>query len=191
MGEILNRLSLSETYLPQPNSSYYAVASCSLGHVGVVSDAQDLCAILLGDTAQEVTHALHQRLRGLSLARVEPGDLLQLQAVQQLIEEPLRRPCLPLAPRGTTFQLCVWRALQDIEPGTTLSYGALAQRLGMPLAVRAVAQACGRNPLAVAIPCHRVVRSDGGLGGYRWGLWRKQLLLRRELRAPDHGAGCR
>ena len=90
---------------------------------------------------------------------------------------------LPLDVRGTAFQQRVWQALRDIPPGSTASYAEIAERIGSPKSVRAVAQACGANALAVAIPCHRVVRSDGGLSGYRWGVERKSALLKREASA--------
>ena len=89
---------------------------------------------------------------------------------------------IPLDTRGTAFQLRVWKALQRIPRGTTLSYGEVARRIGQPTAVRAVARACATNPVAVVVPCHRVVREDGGLGGYRWGVERKEAMLDRERR---------
>jgi AraC family transcriptional regulator of adaptative response/methylated-DNA-[protein]-cysteine methyltransferase len=103
--------------------------------------------------------------------------------VVRLIETPARAFSLPLDVRGSAFQERVWRALREIPAGQTLSYGELARKLDVPKAARAVARACADNPLAVAIPCHRVVRGDGGLGGYRWGLARKEKLLQREVRA--------
>jgi len=89
---------------------------------------------------------------------------------------------LPLDIRGTAFQCRVWHALREVRPGETIAYSQLAERIGNPSASRAVANACGENPLAVAVPCHRVVRSDGTLGGYRWGVERKKSLLDRERR---------
>jgi AraC family transcriptional regulator, regulatory protein of adaptative response / methylated-DNA-[protein]-cysteine methyltransferase len=97
-----------------------------------------------------------------------------------LVEAPALGLDLPLDIRGTAFQQRVWQALRAIPPGTTASYSDIAERIGSPRSVRAVAQACGANPLAVAIPCHRVVRSDGALSGYRWGVERKRALLARE-----------
>jgi AraC family transcriptional regulator of adaptative response/methylated-DNA-[protein]-cysteine methyltransferase len=99
------------------------------------------------------------------------------------IEAPKVGFDLPLDVRGTAFQERVWRALRRIPTGATATYGDIARRIGVPKAVRAVAQACAANPLAVAIPCHRVVRSDGGVSGYRWGVERKRALLRREKAA--------
>jgi AraC family transcriptional regulator of adaptative response/methylated-DNA-[protein]-cysteine methyltransferase len=97
-----------------------------------------------------------------------------------LVEAPQVGLELPLDVRGTAFQQRVWQALREIPPGATATYADIAQRIGQPNSVRAVAQACGANPLAVAIPCHRVVRRDGGLSGYRWGVERKRVLLARE-----------
>jgi AraC family transcriptional regulator of adaptative response/methylated-DNA-[protein]-cysteine methyltransferase len=97
-----------------------------------------------------------------------------------LVEAPANGVDLPLDVRGTAFQQRVWRALRDIPSGSTASYAEIARRIGRPKAVRAVAQACASNPLAVAIPCHRVVRQDGNQSGYRWGVERKQTLLERE-----------
>jgi AraC family transcriptional regulator of adaptative response/methylated-DNA-[protein]-cysteine methyltransferase len=97
-----------------------------------------------------------------------------------LVEEPRRGLDLPLDIRGTAFQQRVWQALREVPPGSTATYTAIAARIGEPAAVRAVANACGANPVAVAVPCHRIVRRGGGLGGYRWGLERKKALLERE-----------
>jgi len=107
-----------------------------------------------------------------------------LAAVVTLVDMPGSRFELPLDLRGTLFQQRVWQALRQIPPGQTLSYSQLAEHLGQPRAVRAVASACAANPLAVAVPCHRVLRSDGSLSGYRWGLERKRALLDNEA-APD------
>src|SRR6185503_1733558 len=100
--------------------------------------------------------------------------------VRQLVEHPYRRAGIPVAPAGTPFQRRVWTALRRIPPGSTETYATIARRIGRPAAVRAVAGACAANPVAVAIPCHRVVRTDGSLSGYRWGIKRKRLLLARE-----------
>jgi AraC family transcriptional regulator of adaptative response/methylated-DNA-[protein]-cysteine methyltransferase len=175
---------------PQTATFSYTVGTCTLGYVLVATVSLEIQAILLGDSTRDLVGSLQLRLPGLNLQRLVAQPSPQLALVQQLIEQPQRRGNLLLAPQGTPFQRSVWRALQSIAPGQTVSYGALARRLGMPLAVRAVAQACGQNPVAVAVPCHRVVRSDGGLGGYRWGLWRKQRLLTREHEAFCNGADC-
>src|SRR5690606_8598662 len=110
-----------------------------------------------------------------------------MAAIISLVEEPLRGVNLPIDVRGTVFQQRVWEALRRVPAGTTTTYSELARALTCPTAVRAVAQACAANPVAVAIPCHRVVRSDGGLAGYRWGVARKAELLRREGNSAARG----
>jgi len=121
----------------------------------------------------------------------EPGYEDLVAKVVGLIEEPGIGFDLPLDIRGTAFQRRVWKALQQIPPGSTVSYSDIANKIGMPQAVRAVAQACSENKLAVAIPCHRVVKNDGSLSGYRWGVERKRALLERETLARPAGRGKR
>jgi AraC family transcriptional regulator of adaptative response/methylated-DNA-[protein]-cysteine methyltransferase len=158
----------------------FAVGQCSLGAILVARSERGLCAILLGDEPQSLVEDLHRRFVKADL--VGGGeDFEQLVAlVVGFVEAPCLGLALPLDIRGTAFQQRVWRALSEIPPGTTASYADIAIRLGTPNAVRAVAGACAANALAVAIPCHRVVRSDGGLSGYRWGIDRKRQLLERE-----------
>jgi AraC family transcriptional regulator of adaptative response/methylated-DNA-[protein]-cysteine methyltransferase len=139
----------------------FAIGQCSLGAILVARSERGVCAILLGDDPQALARELQDRF-----------------PKAQLIGRDL-----PLDVRGTAFQQRVWQALRDIPPGRTLSYAEVAERIGAPTAVRAVAQACGANALAVAIPCHRVVRSDGSMSGYRWGVERKRSLLEREAQA--------
>jgi AraC family transcriptional regulator of adaptative response/methylated-DNA-[protein]-cysteine methyltransferase len=158
----------------------FALGRCSLGQLLVASSERGVCAILLGDNARVLREDLARRFAKAELVPADESFQSQLAEVVRLIEAPGRAFRLPLDLRGTVFQERVWRALREIPPGETLSYGALAQKLGMPKAVRAVAQACAQNPAAVAIPCHRAVRADGNLSGYRWGLARKQELLARE-----------
>jgi AraC family transcriptional regulator of adaptative response/methylated-DNA-[protein]-cysteine methyltransferase len=158
----------------------FAVGECSLGSILVARSARGVCAILLGDDPDSLLQELAQRFPG---AQLLGGDAAFEQLVSQVVgfvEAPRLGLDLPLDVRGTAFQQRVWQALRAIPPGTTLSYTELAQRIGAPRAVRAVAQACAANPLAVAIPCHRVVRSDGAMAGYRWGVARKRSLLARE-----------
>lgn len=162
----------------------YAIGRCWLGQVLVAQSARGLCAVLLGDEAG----ALERELRDLfPRATLEPAgaefDALVAQVVA-LVEAPRLALDLPLDLQGTAFQRRVWQALADIRPGTHISYGELARRLGAPNAVRAVAGACAANRLAVLIPCHRVLGADGSLTGYRWGLARKQALLEREAENP-------
>jgi len=159
---------------------HFAVTRCSLGRLLVAATQRGLCAIELGDTPEALHDQLRIRFPRARLRRASRGFTVWVKEVAALIEAPERGLSLPLDIRGTSFQQRVWEALREIPPGTTLSYGQLAERLGKPRAVRAVARACASNKLAVAIPCHRVVRRGGDLGGYHWGVQRKQLLLARE-----------
>lgn len=163
-----------------------AVAQSRLGAVLVARSPQGLCAILMGDDAQALMHDLQQRF---PRAELSPGDAAFDALVAQVVgfvQQPGMGLDLPLDLQGTVFQRRVWQALRDIPAGHTVTYAELAQRIGSPKAVRAVAGACAANPLAVAVPCHRVVRSDGGLSGYRWGVARKRALLLAEgARVPE------
>lgn len=158
----------------------FAVGQCSLGAVLVAATDRGVCAILLGDDPDALLRELQD-----SFPRAEliGGDAEFERLVAQVVgfvERPATGLDLPLDIRGTAFQQRVWQALRQIPAGTTVSYAELAARLGIPKSVRAVARACATNTIAVAIPCHRVVRSDGGLSGYRWGIERKRALLERE-----------
>jgi AraC family transcriptional regulator of adaptative response/methylated-DNA-[protein]-cysteine methyltransferase len=158
----------------------FAVGQCSLGAILVAATDKGVCAILLGDEPEALVRDLQDRF---PKAELIGGDKRFEQWVAQvvgLVEAPQVGLDLPLDVRGTAFQQRVWQALREIPPGRTASYADIAERIGQPKSVRAVAQACGANPLAVAIPCHRVVRRDGGLSGYRWGVERKRALLARE-----------
>jgi AraC family transcriptional regulator of adaptative response/methylated-DNA-[protein]-cysteine methyltransferase len=147
----------------------FAIAQCSLGALLVAQSGRGVCAILLGDDAQVL------------VGDDRSFDALVAQVVA-FVEAPGLGLDLPLDVQGTAFQQRVWQALQAIPAGETASYAEIAERIGSPSAARAVAQACAANALAVAIPCHRVVRNDGALSGYRWGVERKQALLDREHR---------
>jgi AraC family transcriptional regulator of adaptative response/methylated-DNA-[protein]-cysteine methyltransferase len=161
----------------------FAIGECSLGAILVATSARGVCAILLGDDPERLARELQDRFPRASLIG-DDADFERLVAqVVGLVEAPAVGLDLPLDVRGTAFQQRVWQALRSIPAGTTVSYGELARRIGAPAAVRAVAQACAANALAVAIPCHRVVRNDGGLSGYRWGVDRKRALLEREAGA--------
>jgi len=139
-----------------------------------------ICALFLGDKHEALTHALHLRFPG-ATCHDNPDALKQdIAAVQQYLANPGQASTVKLAPCGTAFQQQVWAGLQQIPAGETVTYSELARRIGKPQAVRAVASACGANPISVLIPCHRVIRKDGGLGGYRWGISRKQQLLNQE-----------
>ncbi|MHC8306140.1 bifunctional DNA-binding transcriptional regulator/O6-methylguanine-DNA methyltransferase Ada [Pseudomonas sp. PB3P13] len=162
------------------NEIRFAVGQCSLGAILVAQSARGVCAILLGDDPQQLVCDLQDKFRRATLVGAD-HDFEQLIAhVVGFIEAPAIGLNLPLDVRGTAFQERVWQALREIPLGSTASYADIARRIGSPKAVRAVAQACGANSLAVAIPCHRVVRSDGNLSGYRWGVERKRQLLDRE-----------
>ncbi len=158
----------------------FAVGKSSLGSVLVAVGDRGVCAILLGDDpaalGQELRQCFPQARLGADSAALAPT----MAAILRLIEAPQAGLDLPLDVRGTAFQRRVWQALAEIQVGATASYAEVATRIGAPAAVRAVAQACAANRLAVAIPCHRVVRQDGSLSGYRWGVERKRMLLSRE-----------
>jgi len=161
----------------------FAVGQTSLGAILVAATDKGVALIQFGDDAEALVHGLQDRF---PRARLIGGDAAFESLVAKvvgLIEAPGQPMDLPLDVRGTAFQQRVWQALRDIPLGSTASYADVAARLGAPRSARAVAQACAANPLAVAIPCHRVVRSDGALSGYRWGVERKRALLDREVAA--------
>jgi len=158
----------------------FAIGEASLGAVLVAATAKGVCAIMLGDDPDALAHQLQDRFPRAELVGGDEDFERMVAAVVGLVEAPGRSLDLPLDIRGTAFQERVWRALRAIPPGATATYAEIAKAVGQPKAVRAVAQACAANPLAVAIPCHRVVRSDGDLSGYRWGVERKRKLLDRE-----------
>ena len=165
----------------------FAVGQCSLGAILVACTNKGICAITLGDNPEELVHGLHDRFPKANMVGGD-GDFEQLMAqVVGLVEAPQIGLDLPLDVRGTAFQQRVWQALREIPAGQTASYAEIARRIGQPKSARAVAQACGANPAAVAIPCHRVVRNDGALSGYRWGVERKHALLAKEATAKSRG----
>lgn len=161
----------------------HAHGTSSLGHVLAAFTPHGLCALLLGDDPDTLLADLRHRFPRADHQPATPTDTDRLAQVIAFIESP-SAPAgslhLPLDIRGTAFQQRVWAALQTIPPGSTTTYTALAAQIGAPTATRAVATACAANPIAIAIPCHRVIRADGTLAGYRWGLQRKQTLLTRE-----------
>ena len=158
----------------------FAIGQCSLGAILVARSQRGVCAISLGDDPEALLRELQDRFPRAELVGGDTGFERLVAQVVGFIEQPNIGIDLPLDVRGTAFQQRVWDALRRIPAGETASYAQIAQRIGSPKAVRAVAQACASNTLAVAIPCHRVVRSDGGLSGYRWGVERKRALLDRE-----------
>lgn len=158
----------------------FAVGECFLGSFLAASTGKGICAILLGDDPEALMRELQDRFPKAELIGGDREYERQVAQVLSFIETPAKGLDLPLDIRGTVFQQRVWQALREIPAGKTVSYSEIAERLGAPNAVRAVAGACARNAIAVAIPCHRVVRKDGGLSGYYWGVERKRALLQRE-----------
>lgn len=167
------------------NEILFAVGQCSLGAILVAQSTRGVCAILLGDDPDKLVRDLQDQFPKASLVGADHSFEQLVAQVVGFIEAPALGLDLPLDLRGTAFQERVWQALLDIPLGSTVSYGQIAERIGAPKAFRAVAQACGANCLAVAIPCHRVVRSNGDLSGYRWGVERKRQLLAREYTLSD------
>ncbi|MDZ3824636.1 MAG: bifunctional DNA-binding transcriptional regulator/O6-methylguanine-DNA methyltransferase Ada [Pseudoxanthomonas sp.] len=165
----------------------FAVGPCSLGEVLVAATEVGVCAILLGDDPDALVRDLERRFANARLIGADGAFETLVAKAVGLVERPAAPVELPLDIRGTAFQRRVWEALRAIPAGQTRSYGEVATGLGVPVAVRAVAGACAANPLAVAIPCHRVVRLGGGLSGYRWGIERKRALLQREADASRGG----
>ena len=158
----------------------YAFGQSALGLVLVAGSGRGICAILLGDDAATLLADLRARFPAACVAAAEPGFADTVRRVVAAVDRPGQAHGLPLDIRGTAFQQRVWQALRAIPAGETMSYAQVAARLGCPESVRAVAGACAANKLAVVVPCHRVVASDGALTGYRWGLARKRALLARE-----------
>ncbi len=161
----------------------FAIGESSLGSILVAQSSRGVCAILLGEDPDALARDLQDRFANANLIGGDSQFEQVVAKVVGLIEAPRIGLDLPLDIRGTAFQQQVWQALRKIPPGSTASYTEIARLIGAPKAVRAVAQACAANALAVAIPCHRVVRNDGGLSGYRWGVERKRALLEREAKS--------
>lgn len=162
---------------------HFAIGECSLGSILVAQSERGVCAILLGDDPERLVRELQDRFPHADLKGGDSAFEKMVAKVVGFVEAPGIGLDLPLDVRGTAFQQRVWQALREIPAGRTMSYTEIARRIGAPKSVRAVAQACAANALAVAIPCHRVVRTDGALAGYRWGVERKRALLDREADA--------
>jgi AraC family transcriptional regulator of adaptative response/methylated-DNA-[protein]-cysteine methyltransferase len=158
----------------------FAVGQCSLGAILVAESEKGVCAILIGDDPEALVHDLQDRFPRARLLGGEPDFEALVARVVGFVEAPRIGLDLPLDVRGTAFQQRVWAALREIPAGTTVTYADIARSIGAPKAVRAVGGACAANAIAVAIPCHRVIHSDGSLSGYRWGIERKRRLIERE-----------
>ncbi len=158
----------------------FALGETSLGTLLVAATEKGVCTIQLGNDANELVHALERRFSAATLVGDDEAFADVVATVVAFVESPRGALALPLDIRGTAFQERVWAALTAIAPGETVTYTQLAERIGQPRAVRAVASACAANEIAIAIPCHRVIRATGELAGYRWGVERKAALLRRE-----------
>ena len=163
----------------------FAVAACSLGQVLVATSSKGVCSIMLGDDPDALTRDLRDRFPKADLVGHDPAFQATLDKVIALVELPGMGLDLPLDIAGTAFQRRVWEALRTIPAGQVATYREIADRIGQPKAVRAVAGACAANALAIAIPCHRVVHSGGSASGYRWGVERKRALLAREVGQED------
>jgi AraC family transcriptional regulator of adaptative response/methylated-DNA-[protein]-cysteine methyltransferase len=159
---------------------YFALDKCSLGTILVAQSEKGICAVLLSDEAQFLIDDLQRRFPKATLVAGDNNFQKMVTHIVDVIEKPHLSFVLPLDIRGTLFQQRVWQALQQIPVGETRSYSDIAEAIGAPKAVRAVAGACAANAIAIIIPCHRVVRNDGNLSGYRWGVERKQKLLQQE-----------
>jgi AraC family transcriptional regulator of adaptative response/methylated-DNA-[protein]-cysteine methyltransferase len=162
------------------NTIRFAIGECTLGSILVASSEKGVCAILLGDNPEALARDLQDRFPKANIIGGDAGYEEFIAKVVGCVEAPQLGWDLPLDVRGTAFQQRVWTELQRIPVGATASYSEVARRIGLPKSVRAVAQACGANAIAVAIPCHRVLRTNGDLSGYRWGVHRKRALLRLE-----------
>ena len=161
----------------------FAIGECSLGSILVARSNKGVCAILLGDDPAALARDLQDHFPKANLIGGDADFESLVAKVVGFVDAPALGLDLPLDIRGTAFQQRVWQALRDIPVGETVSYAEIARRVGEPKSVRAVAQACGANNIAVAIPCHRVVKNDGALSGYRWGVERKRALLEKEAQA--------
>lgn len=161
------------------------IGTCTLGKALVAGTSKGICAILIGDDDNALRTDLEKRFPNAVLKEADDAFEDRMNEAIAVVDGQASGENLPLDIQGTAFQIAVWQQLQKIPAGETQTYTEIARRIGKPEAVRAVANACGANPTAVAIPCHRIVRTDGSMGGYRWGLDRKQTLLARESQKTD------
>ena len=161
----------------------YGAGESSLGEFLAAASDRGLVMVAFADPGETALHALRARLPDTEIVEDGAGLGETIDAIARLIEHPETETTLPLDPRGSPFELRVWDELRRIPPGETVSYGEIAARLGAPRDAREVAEACAANPLAIVVPCHRVVKKGGALSGYRWGVRRKRALIEREHRA--------
>jgi AraC family transcriptional regulator of adaptative response/methylated-DNA-[protein]-cysteine methyltransferase len=161
----------------------FATAPCGLGLLLVAATERGVCSVMLGDDAVELERSLRQQFSAATILRDATGLENQMEAILATMTDHPAAVDIPLDVRATAFQARVWQALLQIPRGETRSYAQLAEAIGQPSAVRAVARACATNPVAIAVPCHRVIGSDGSLTGYRWGLDRKKILLHLERKS--------
>jgi AraC family transcriptional regulator of adaptative response/methylated-DNA-[protein]-cysteine methyltransferase len=158
----------------------FAIGECSLGSILVAASEKGICAILMGEDPGALQRELQHRFPRAAFTPADAAFETSVAKVVAFVDAPRIGLDLPLDIRGTAFQQRVWQALCEVPLGSTASYTEIAEKIGAPKAVRAVAQACAANAIAVAIPCHRILRNDGGISGYRWGVERKRALLKRE-----------
>lgn len=163
----------------------WACVPCSLGAALIATTARGVAAILLGDDAEELQRDLQRRFARAELLAGDQRFVRGLQQIVAVVDGSSRADGIALDVRGTAFQQLVWAELRQLARGETIDYTELARRIGRPSAARAVASACGQNPVAVLVPCHRVVQKNGALAGYRWGVERKRRLLERERDAAE------
>ena len=161
----------------------YGTSPCTLGEVLAARSTEGVCAVLIGDTVEELEADLAALFPGSAILRNELSVQEDLAKLVRFMEKPAAGLHLTIDMRGTPFQRRVWQKLRTIPVGRTVTYSELAKRIGPPASPRAIGSACAANPVAIAIPCHRVVRSDGGFAGYRWGIERKRALIRKEATA--------
>ncbi|MDO6440637.1 MULTISPECIES: methylated-DNA--[protein]-cysteine S-methyltransferase [unclassified Marinobacter] len=164
----------------QDETITWQTGHCYLGEILVASTQSGVCAVLPGGSREELVMELARRFPNATLEHANNSRADWFAEVMRYLIDSRRPLAVQLDLRGTEFQCRVWRALQEIPSGSSSSYGEIAQRMGIPTASRAIAGACAANPLAVVVPCHRVLRGDGSLSGYRWGIKRKQALLSHE-----------
>lgn len=165
----------------------YHIGDSPMGRMLIAATSKGLCGLMWGDRDRELLEALAERFRRFTLRPGLENSQRWFEPVNRFLGGDPVDLSFPLDPRGTAFQRTVWRRLQEVPLGRTLTYANLAAALGNPGGVRAVAGACAANPVALVIPCHRVIRSDGGLGGYRWGMDRKRRLLNLEASMAEDG----